>query len=296
MNAFLAEMYNTWQNIGGAPDSSDLEKAAEAQLIDERLVKQGVDIDSLDGDTILKLAQDMFGANSALVKAAAEEPTAAHEESETAEEEKKEEAAKEEEHEEEVKKAALAELRAAQGQQAEETLEEKMAQADFLGRQMAHSYVDEMNQIEKSAAMPEALKKGLEAAKGGASKAFGAAKGHASEAAAKAKEVGSRASAFGKGKAESAKGFVHSHKGHIAAGAGGAAAGGIAGFAAGHKSKSASAIDALAEKRAMEWAQAHGLLEPSDEEKLAAVVDQRAVELLMQAGVDVAAVEAAEKG
>jgi hypothetical protein len=56
--------------------------------------------------------------------------------------------------------------------------------------------------------------------------------------------------------------------------------------------KSASALDALAEKRAAEWARDNGLLGASDEEKLAAAVDQRAVELLTAAGVDVAAVEA----
>lgn len=301
MNSFLAEMYGTQESIGAPKDSSDIEKVAELQVLDESLRSEGVNIETLDNGTILKLASQLFGENCALVKQAeGEAPSAEHEEEETPAEEKKEEAKEKEEGDEAVKSAALAELRAreasqAQGQSGEETFEEKVAQADYLGRVMAHSYWQEKTAIEKQAAMPEALRKGLEAAKGGASKAFGAAKG-----------IASKGGEAAKGKAEAMKGSYHEgglkglvsgHKKTIGGTAAGLAVGGAgAAMAAKGKKKSASAIDVLAEKRAMAWAQENGLLEPSDEEKLAAAVDQRAVEMLAEAGIDVAAVEASRAG
>lgn len=279
MNEFLAEIYNTRESIGASTDNSDVEKLAEAQLLDEALRAEGVDIDKLPAETILKLAHQLLGDDSALVKSA--------QEGETPAEEKKEEEAEEKaetETEEEVKAAALAELQAKEAGETEETFETKVAQADFLGRVMAHSYWNEKNEIEKNAAMPEALKKGLEAARG-----FGKSVGaKATAAGAKAREFGGKAVDTGKKGVEAVK----KHKVPIAAGAGGLAVGGAGGYMAGKKKK-ASAIDMLAEKRAMEWADAHGLLEQSDEQKLAAAVDQRAAELLAEAGVDVAAVEAA---
>lgn len=286
MNEFLADIYNTRESIGAPKDNSDVEKLAEAQLLDEALRAEGVDIDKLPGETILKLAHQLLGDDSALVKAA--EEGAAHEEAETPAEEKKEhEEGGEEAGEKEVKAAAIAELKAKEASgQGEETFEEKVAQADFLGRVMAHSYWNEKTDIEKNAAMPAFLEKGLAAARNVGTKA--GAKAH--ELGAKARAFGAKAHEAGKKGVE----FAKAHKAHAAVGAGGLAVGGGAGYAAGrHKSKKASAIDMLAEKRAMEWADSHGLLEQSDEEKLAAAVDQRAAEMLAEAGIDVAAVEAA---
>lgn len=284
MNEFLADIYNTRETIGATQDNSDVEKLAEAQLLDEALRAEGVDIDKLPGETILKLAHQLLGDDSALVKAAAEEG-AAHESGESAE--------KEEGEQEEAKEEAAEEKQAS-----EETFEEKVAQADFLGRVMAHSYWNEKTNIEKTAAMPESLKKGLEAAGrfgssvgskakafGGKAKAFGGkAVGAAKAGAGKAKETGKKGFEWAKAHPKTTAGI----------GAGAAAVGGGAAYMA-HKKKKASAIDLLAEKRAMEWAEAHGLLEQpeaTDEMKLAAAVDQRAVELLAEAGIDVNAVEA----
>lgn len=297
MNEFLADIYNTRESIGAPQDSSDVEKLAEAQLLDEALKAEGVDIDKLSGETILKLAHQLLGDDSALVKAAAEEG------------EKKEEAKEEAEEEDEEKK---------------EPFEEKVAQADFLGRVMAHSYWNEKVGIEKEAAMPAALKAGLERAG-----AFGKSVGSkAKELGSKAKELGAKAwkhtgSAVGE-KAKAMKGSyegareglipgtlrhaVTGGKGRLGAAlevakqhpktvaglaAGLAAAGGGGAYLA-TKKKKASAIDLLAEKRAMEWAEAHGLVneESTDEMKLAAAVDQRAAEMLAEAGIDVNAVEA----
>jgi len=238
MNEFLAEIYNTRESIGAPKDNSDVEKLAEAQLLDETLRAEGIDIDKLPGETILKLAHQLLGADSALVKSAQAE---AYQGKETPAEEAKEEEAKEEKGEEKPEGEKSA---------SEETFEEKVAQADFLGRVMAHSYWNEKSTIEKNAAMPEAFKKQIkkgdkkEPPKGG-----------------KPPFLAKKASADDKARP--------------------------------------SVIDILAEKRASEWATAHGLVKteqpakPTDEEKLAAAVDKRAFEMLTAAGIDVNAVEAA---
>ena len=281
MNEFLAEIYNTRESIGASQDNSDVEKLAEAQLLDEALRAEGVDIDKLPGETILKLAHQLLGDDSALVKAAAEE-SAEHEEGE-----------KEEKEETEEKKEA-----------SEETFEEKVAQADFLGRVMAHSFWNEKGDIEKTGGMPPGLKKGLERAGKFVSKKMTGAKkavGKAGEAVKEyhregAKDIKSAIT----GKLEGLPGKMGKKERFQAAFSGAkkfaphAAAAGLAGAGIHHATKSASAIDVLAEKRAMEWAEAHGLVndEPTEEMKLAAAVDQRAAEMLAEAGIDVNAVEA----
>jgi len=237
MNAFLAEMYGTRESIGAPRDSSDVEKLAEIQLLDEALRAEGVDIDKLDGSTVVKVAAEIFGKDSALVKEAAGEAPdfegIADEKSESAAKEKKEEEKELEKGEEEaLKEAALAELKALDtANSGEESFEEKVAQADYLGRQMAHAFWNEKCKIEKQAS--------AKSGEGGPSPV-----------------VKEAASTPGK----------------------------------------KSAIDILAEKRAAAWAEAHGLLRSSDEEKLAAAVNQRAAEMLANAGIDVAAVEAKRAG
>jgi hypothetical protein len=298
MNAFLAEMYGTRESIGAPHDSSDVEKLAEIQLLDEALRAEGVDIDKLDGGTIVKVAAEIFGKDSALVKEAAGEAPdfegGAHEESETPKEEEKEESGKEEEA---LKEAALAELKALDAANSgEESFEEKVAQADYLGRVMAHSYWQEKTSIEKNAGRK------LERTLGGAS--VGGLKGEVGGGLTGA-ALGAGIGALKGGK----KGALHGAALGAMGGAGaGSLVGSIHGGVKGYRSskqeetkhpdlkKSASAVDMLAEKRAMEWAQENGLLELSYEEKLAAAVDQRAAEMLANAGIDVAAVEASRAG
>lgn len=282
MNEFLADLYNTRESIGAPRNDSDVEKLAEAQILDEALQAEGIDIDKLPGDTILKLAHQLLGDDSALVKSAQAE---AYEGKETPEEEAKEEEAKEEKEEK---------------KEASETFEEKFAQADFLGRTMAHAFWNEKVELEKNAAgAREFLGKGLTKAREFAGKAGEAVKGYHEGAVRNIRKgiegkgypeglhmtVGQRAKAIGKGVAK----FTP----HAAATVGveEAARRGL------KKEKKASAIDVLAEKRAMEWAEAHGLIqnEPTDEMKLATAVDQRAAEMLAEAGIDVNAVEAASQ-
>lgn len=133
MNPFLAELYNTAENIGSTKvaASDENEKLAQAYVLDQMLQNEGLSIDQLSAQDIVKVATEIFGSNSPLVKQAEEgmPPAVA--------EEKKEE--KEESEEEKEKEAR-----------------EKLAEADFLGRAMAHAYVDELRGIEKKASAEKA--------------------------------------------------------------------------------------------------------------------------------------------
>ena len=278
MNQFLAEMYGTRETIGAPTQSDDTEKLAEAQLLDEALRSEGIDVDTLSPDAILKVAQSLF-PDGALVKAAAEESHEEHEEGETAAEEKKEEAAKDKEGE-------------------GETAEEKTAQADFLGRVMAHAFVQEQAEINKEAALKDIAGKAKEfggkALKSlkGAGKAVKEAPGKAGKWAAEPVHTfrGGRAlrmASGGKGGIkETAKDIaqtIGAHKGQAAAAGGILAAGGAGGFAAAHKKKEGSALDKLAEQRALEILAENGIGQDGDE-KLASAVEQRAWEMLAENG------------
>lgn len=113
----------------------------------------------------------------------------------------------------------------------------KFEEADLLGRVMAHSYTDELEKIanhHKTAGRFESAKESIKGAVHSARNSASHAAGRAgSKASSKITELGMKA---------------RHHKGAIAAGAGGAAAG----FAAGRMSKKASAFEKLAEEHAAE--------------------------------------------
>lgn len=132
MNKFLADLYGTAQTVG-AGFSDDTEKLAEAKLLDDFFKAEGIDVDRLSDDTIVKVAHQLFGADSAIVKEAGEMPPQFKEKEEPGESEEGESA--EEEKKEEGK----------------ESDEEKVAQADFLGRVMAHAFHQEKTAIDKRA-------------------------------------------------------------------------------------------------------------------------------------------------
>lgn len=262
MDEFLAELYGTRETIGaGESDTSDLDKLAEAQILDNMFEAEGINVEELPDEAILKMAHQLFGDNSALVKEAME--GAEKEEEETEEEETPEEEAKEEK--EEAKEAS------------EESFSEKLAQADQLGRVMAHAFVQEQSEIEKQAAAGAAgkflqagLKKGKKLLQTG-------------------KKVGEKA-----GKKALKAGKKAGKKYGPAAGAGagvGLGVGGLAGYLAG-KDKKGSALDMLAEERALEMLKEAGIdiaeqQQPevsSREEMLKAAVDARALEMLVEAG------------
>jgi hypothetical protein len=167
----------------------------------------------------------------------------------------------------------------------QEQAQEKLAEADYLGRVMAHAYVQELRGIEKEAAksdMAGKVMKGLKGLKSKGLKGLGAAKE--------------------KGKAGLK--MVKKHKGAVGAAAGGAAAGGAAGFMAGKKSKESSALDTLAERRVLEILEANGIdpeqlsaVETEEQTKtsapvaevLDAAVTNRAAEILAQYGLELEA-------
>lgn len=257
MNEFLAEMYGTRETIG-AGSADDVEKLAEAQILSEELAAEGYDASQLPDETLMKVAYELWGEDSALVKAAQEDM--------------------EEEDEEEGEE---------EGEKKEGSFETKVAEADFLGRVMAHSFVNEQSELDKEAGKAEAIRAGL-------GKALGAVKGSPKALADKYRAM---KTSYGRGKyfqgntktmkiPSTKAGLKRLYKEHkktlIGGGAGlvGAAGLGTAAALSGGKKKKGSALDALAEQRATEMLQE---ISPS-QGHLKEAVDQRALEMLEAAG------------
>lgn len=129
MNPFLAELYNTAENIGVTKEaaSDENEKLAQAYVLDQMLQNEGYSLDKLSADDVVKVATEIFGADSPLVKEAMGDGSCPPGVPPKKKEDKKDEEEKEKE------------------------AQEKLAEADFLGRAMAHAYVDELRGIEKKA-------------------------------------------------------------------------------------------------------------------------------------------------
>jgi hypothetical protein len=140
MDAFLADMYGTNEIVGG--NAGDVEKLAQAKFLDHLIKEEtGLNYDQVDPSTIVKVAAEIFGANS-LIKTAEDAEEAAPEEKAEEAEEKAEEA------EEKAEEAVEEEAKEAQ---------EKLAEADYLGRVMAHAYVNELAAIEKNASAKDTV-------------------------------------------------------------------------------------------------------------------------------------------
>ena len=318
MNPFLAEIYGTRETIGAPDPTDDVEKLAECQLVDEFLRAENINVDTLTPEQIVKVAHNLFGDNSEIVKAAMAAqmtapaaPTAPATVAPTAPATAAPAPAA-------VKTAAAAPAAEPEG----ETAEEKLADADFLGRVMAHSFTQERAEIEKQAAAEasaqtpvatteapatektaeemaaeqlakEADLKGL-AGKAGkwVKKPFeDFAKRRHSELRTKIKVHGHTYGAKPDSVGDALKHTIKHNKGQTAAAIGTAAAltGGTA--AAVHhagKEHDASALDTLAEKRAMEILAENGIGQ-TEEEKLASAVEQRAYEMLLENGFEVEA-------
>jgi len=253
MSQYLAEFYGTNSTkTASAPeqdDENDLMKQAQVELFCKVAAEEKIDITSMPDAEVEQLFTK-FVANTTKI--------AAEEEEEAKPDNKVEQATKELEE----KKAEAAEF----------------AKYDFFGRQMAHAYVDELKKIaadakvaefpphkaekddekdekddekkkehdgeKKAAGMPDALRRGLEAARGHAGGAAGAVKKHVGEAATAAKKhVGEAAAATKEHVGRHSKAYTAG-----AAGAGGVAAGAGAAHALHKKS---SALDELALERAV---------------------------------------------
>lgn len=260
MDAKLAEAYKTNQ-----ADETDTEALATAALAEKLAASDEINVDGMSDDEAEALASELLGT--------------------TAEETPAEEPAAEEAPEEEGEKTAE-ELTPEQ---------EKIAEADYLGRVMAHAYAAERREIEKNAGKLDNLK-------GAAAMAGAAASKHKDKAVKGAKAAGGKVLEH-----------LKAHGKHMAgAGAAGAAAGAVAG----RKSKKASAeevpaqeeqqvsaLDQLAVARAEEILKEHGYEAPADEQEkkssidedkaaqLAAKVEERAMAMIADAGIELEKVE-----
>lgn len=239
MDPYLAEMYGTG-NV--ADNGDDAEKLAQAQFIDNLAQEeQGISYDDLTPEVVIKVASDVFGENSLINTAddaVAARPVGALE-----------------------KQAAYEEA------VAEQEWAEKVAEADSLGRIMAHANAQEAQMINKEAELDEALDyramEMLEEA--------GYLDKYASTASAVESAVGSASKAGGRierglnylrGAAGSAGEFAAAHPKSTAGAALGAtalAAGG--GYAAGrHGRNKHASFDDIAEQRALEMLEDAGYL------------------------------------
>lgn len=223
MDPQLAEIYGT--------SSEDTEKLAAAEMA-EGLAEEGeIDPENLTDEQVEMLAQQaLAGEEGAEVEAAEGEEGA------------------------EVEEPGVEKVSEAQ---------EKLAEADYLGRVMAHAYTQELRKI-ASAETEKTAGPRFEAAKG------------------KAKEVGGKV--WGHMKAHKKK--------YIGGGAALAAAGTGAALYKRHKKKHSSALDTIAEQRALEILAENGI-DPNAQEKtsaadeqavLAEAVEKRAYEMLAEAG------------
>jgi hypothetical protein len=270
MNEFLADMYNTRENIGAAGSADDIEKLAEAQILSDELAAEGYDASELPPDALLKVAYELWGDDSAIVKAAAEEEG----------EEDEDEGEEDEGDEEDGEKQAF---------------EEKLAEADFLGRVMAHSFVDEQAALEKEASAKETAAKAGKYLKDAPYRAVQALKRKGRsmkgsyEGGTALMPSGGRSGAWiPRDKPSRLGGAWTVAKEHPKTVGGAALAAGGAGYGgkklydkATGKKKKGSALDALAEERALEMLKEAGYeQQPSLEE----AVEQRALEMLAEAG------------
>lgn len=179
--------------------------------------------------------------------------------------------------------------------------QEKFAEADFLGRVMAHSMVQELDNIEKEAgSKTEAAKKLLSRAgeATGVSQMLKGLKGVRAGRAMQKAEVaaghkGRSLSAFpsAKGGLEELKGGAKRFGKRVGLPAAGVAGVGGAALAMKGKKKEASALEELAEQRAYEMAKEAGYIEEEQQQQQAGtldqVVEQRALEICESNGIPV---------
>jgi hypothetical protein len=271
MDEFLSELYGTKETISGY-GADDVEKTAATEFLVKLAVAEGVDLNELSDEEVGMLL-------------------------------------------EEVEKTA-----AADGEpEIEDEAQEKLAEADFLGRAMAHAYVSELAEIEKEAGIGETAGKAYQAVRGALGRAGGAAK-RGAEAAGEwtgvsgirrglaQRKAGKRVAEYGKSRMEGTPKTVKELAGELAAkkrraggeeakaglkrlglrvglpAAGAAALGGGA-YAAGKSKNSFNEdFEALAQERAYEMLADAGY----DIEKVAeADVEVRALQMLEQAGYPV---------
>lgn len=161
MDQFLADLYGT-----NEPEEADFEKVAHLDFLEKVAEEEGIDLNDLSDEDLGELAEI---AAEALDEVEGEEGY-------------------EDEGEESYE----------EGDDLEKEAEAKVEEADFLGRVMAHSFNQELDNIEKEAGY------GWQAAKGKARETYSAAKGVGREAFGRGRRAGRQAyregsKAYGRG-------------------------------------------------------------------------------------------------
>jgi len=284
MDKTLAEIYGTNQS------DDDQEKLAAAAAAEELTEDGAIDLEGMTEEDLEAVAAEVLEASS-----------------------------DEEETEEVEEPAEEAEKTAEEAtEEADEEMQEKVAEADQMGRIMAHAYVQELRAIEKTAKFdPADLKKvpfkhkitgaaraagkwvagkAGEAKKGG--KRYGELMAGGQKELVSGKRPGNALKVHAKGSAHRSEQLKSlGARAGTAAGAGAGAAGAVgAKKAFGKKEKKASAFETLAEQRAQEILAANGVTEQPETETtkydvLADAVEQRATEMLTEAGYEFEAAE-----
>jgi hypothetical protein len=281
MNDYLAQLYGTTKTAAAPVVSDDeLQKQASVDMFCKVAAAEDIDLSALPDDQV----QYLYGE---FMKAAGENPFAKKDGE--GEPEKKDEKDEKEKKDEEEKHAAAA---AEHAQKLAAT--EKLAEADYIGRVIAHSFVQELSNISKEASVKEAtgvdrdavlnasalarnshVRRALGQGKQIASKAVDAVKEHGKklhEGAGKHLEsVGHKITGahgnMGKVSPETAK-----RVGGAAYGAGAAAAGGAA-VAAHHHAKHGSAFEQVAAETAVSFAASQDWDAEEAGRKVAAVLE-----------------------
>lgn len=295
MDAKLAAIYGTNQ-----PNEADLQKLAEAELAEKLASDNQIDVENMSDEQVEALAQATLEHIEG-----GEEKTASEDESAEDAEENEEEAADEAEETEEASDES-AEDSAEETEETEESgdeEQEKVAEADQLGRIMAHSFVQELRSIETEkvakAEGPGNLKgkltmkahKAKDSAKALPGKVMNAVKDAPKnlKAAVKSPKFQSKVTQVGM-QARHNRGKLG-----LAAGAAAGAAAAVGAKKAAKKSmtKKSSALDTLATMRAQEILEQNGIkIEETETETktasaadvLAAKVEERAWEILQANG------------
>lgn len=287
MDQFLAEHYGT--KTASAPSQEDLEKQAQAELFAKLAADNGIDLEKLSEEQVVYLWDRTFSKT-------------AEEDKDDKDEKKDDDKEKDSEGDDEVKSAA------AQEHEQKKEAAAKLAEADFLGRVMAHSLVNELRKIAsdnegdaeekdaageseegeaKEAAMPPQLRKALDKGKSVASRAGELVTGSKAKNLKSKAETAIRSAGEAKAKgSKTQKGWEGLAKKYSPAakdeakkvkltriGLGAAAAGGVAGGAAAAASKKeASAIDELAAVEAVKTAAESGYDIDEASERVAAIL------------------------
>lgn len=129
MNQWIAQMYGT----NGAPAAEETTKLANAELFAKLAAKNNIDLSQLSPDQVGELYAQVFPEEA--MKLAQESEEGESEEHEKGEEEEGEEA------KEKKEAAAIAHW------QEKRAFQEKFAEADLMGRVMAHAFTQELQNI-----------------------------------------------------------------------------------------------------------------------------------------------------